>query len=397
MRWLKQSTSVDVPIGPFLDATDGVTAETSLTITQPDIRLKKNGGNWAQKNAAQTLSHEENGNYEVTLDTTDTNTLGLLRLHVAESGALPVWEDFMVVPANVWDSLFGADLLQVDLTQWLGTAAATPTVAGVPEIDVTHWNGTAVATPDTAGYPKVTHKTGSGTGEVLLRSGEVQTTLTGRRFTAQAGGSSTITLDAGASSVTDFYAGWICATKENTGAGQVNVVSTYNGTTKVATMVNAWKTNPDSSTIAELFPLGYVPIEPVDLFDTATGSPAAGSYGERITRIPNADAGTNGGLPTVNGSNYIAGMQGTINTLDALDTAQDSQHSTTQTAIGDLPTNAELATALGTADDAVLAAIALLSARLPAALNNGCIPADVQRINDTEVVGTGTSNDKWRA
>jgi hypothetical protein len=127
-RWLKQSTSVDVPIGPFLDATDGVTAETGLTITQPDVRLKKNGGAWAQKAAAQTLSHEENGYYEVTLDATDTNTLGLLRLAVAESGAVPIWEDFIVLPANVYDSLVGgSDALQVhvnEITNDLITAAA---------------------------------------------------------------------------------------------------------------------------------------------------------------------------------------------------------------------------------------------------------------------------------
>lgn len=129
-RWLKQSTSVDVPIGPFLDSTDGVTAETALTLTQPDIRLKKNGGAWAQKNAAQTLSHEENGYYEVTLDTTDTNTLGLLRLAVAESGALPIWEDFLVVPANVWDSLFGADLLQVDTREVGGTTQTAGDIIG---------------------------------------------------------------------------------------------------------------------------------------------------------------------------------------------------------------------------------------------------------------------------
>lgn len=115
MRLLRQSTSVDVPIGPFVDQSDGFTPETALTITQPDIRLKKDGGAWAQKNAAQTLTHEENGNYEVTLDATDTNTLGLLRLHVNETGALPVWDDFMVIPANVWDSLFSTDFLQVDV------------------------------------------------------------------------------------------------------------------------------------------------------------------------------------------------------------------------------------------------------------------------------------------
>ena len=103
--FLKQSTSVDVPIGPFLDETDGKTAETSLTITQPDVRLKKNAGNWAQKNAAQTLSHEENGWYEVTLDATDTDTLGHLVVAVHESGALPVWREFLVVPAAVYDAM----------------------------------------------------------------------------------------------------------------------------------------------------------------------------------------------------------------------------------------------------------------------------------------------------
>jgi hypothetical protein len=128
--FLKQSTSVDVPIGPFVDATDGVTAETALTITQPDIRLKKNGGAWAQKNAAQTLSHEENGWYEVTLDATDTNTLGLLKLAVHESGALPVFHDFMVLPANVYDSLVsGSDNLQVDTIQVSGT---TQTAGDIP-------------------------------------------------------------------------------------------------------------------------------------------------------------------------------------------------------------------------------------------------------------------------
>jgi len=101
----------------MLDETDGRTAETALTITQSDIRLKKNGGNWAQKNAAQTLSHEENGYYEVTLDATDTNTVGLLRVAVNEAGALPIWEDFMVLPANVYDSLIGgSDTLDVQVT-----------------------------------------------------------------------------------------------------------------------------------------------------------------------------------------------------------------------------------------------------------------------------------------
>jgi len=162
--WLRQSTAVDIPMGPFLDSTDGNTQETGLTITQPDIRLKKNGGDWAQKNAAQTLSHEEAGWYEVALDTTDTATLGHLVVAIHEAGALAVWREFMVVSAMVYDSLIaGGDLLDVNVGQWLGTAAATPTVAGVPEVDLTHWLGTAAAAPTVAGVPEVdiTHVNGA--------------------------------------------------------------------------------------------------------------------------------------------------------------------------------------------------------------------------------------------
>ena len=37
-----------------------------------------------------------------------------------------------------------------------------------------------------------------------------------------------------------------------------------------------------------------------------------------ITALPNANAAANGGLPTVDANNYIAGLQGSINTLDSL-------------------------------------------------------------------------------
>src|SRR3990172_5948277 len=122
-RYLKQSTSVDVPIGPFLDNTDGFTAETALTITQPDVRLKKGAAAWGQKAAAQTLAHEENGWYEVTLDATDTNTIGHLVVAIHESGALPVWREFEVLAANVFDSLYGAatDKLDVNVEEWDAT------------------------------------------------------------------------------------------------------------------------------------------------------------------------------------------------------------------------------------------------------------------------------------
>lgn len=171
--YLRQSTAVTVPVGPFVSSTDGDTESTALTISQADVRLKKNGGDAAQKNNASSLTHDELGVYDCPLSTTDTNTLGILSLIVHESGALIVRHDYMVVPANIWDSWFASDLQQVDVREHVGVTA----ISGA---------------------------------------------------------------------------------------------------------------------------------------------------------IPAVAAGANGGLPTVNGSNYIAGMAGTINTLDGLDTAQDTQHATTQ-------------------------------------------------------------------
>lgn len=147
--WLKQSTAVEVKIGPFVDASDGVTAEDGLTISQADVRLKKNDGDWAQKNETTAAAHEEAGNYRCLLDTTDTNTLGRLELAVAESGALPVWREFMVVPANVWDSFFGTDKLETDVAQFGGTNLTAS--GGRPEVNTSHVAGTAQTGHDIGG------------------------------------------------------------------------------------------------------------------------------------------------------------------------------------------------------------------------------------------------------
>lgn len=125
--WLKQSTTTTVKLGPFVDETDGKTAETGLTISRADVRLSKNGGDMAQKNDSTACTHDEIGYYDCVLNATDTGTLGRLGVMVHEAGALPVWMDFMVVPANVFDSLFGSDRLQVhadEITAGLITATA---------------------------------------------------------------------------------------------------------------------------------------------------------------------------------------------------------------------------------------------------------------------------------
>lgn len=81
---------------------------------------------------------------------------------------------------------------------------------------------------------------------------------------------------------------------------------------------------------------------------------------------------------------------------DTLETLSDQ--------IDDLPTNSELATALGTADDAVLAAVATVDNNVDAIKAKtdsltftvaGQVDANIQYVNDTEVTGDGQTGTEW--
>jgi hypothetical protein len=156
--FLKQSTAVVIQFGPLVDPTDAVTAKTGLVSAidhaSTGILLSKNGGTRTIRHATVTAStHDSDGYYKVTLDTTDTNTLGHLR--VAWSSAancLPYYRDFLVLAANVYDSLVAASVyLKTDLTQVL-------TVAGVPTKLSAQANVTTIGTVNTAiNAPDVTH------------------------------------------------------------------------------------------------------------------------------------------------------------------------------------------------------------------------------------------------
>lgn len=200
--YLKQSTAVTLKVGPFVDETDGKTAETSLTISQADVRLSKNGGNMAQKNESTSLTHDEIGMYDCPLNTTDTNTLGILTVNVHESGALPVRQDYMVLAANVYDSLVG----------------------GGDTLDV---NASVTASDIAAAL-------------VALNIGG----------TAQSGAAGTITLAAGASASNDEYNSRVILIVSGTGAGQApRLISDYVGATKVATITPNWATEPDNTSV----------------------------------------------------------------------------------------------------------------------------------------------------
>lgn len=70
-----------------------------------------------------------------------------------------------------------------------------------------------------------------------------------RRNTAQAGASTTITLDASASATDDIYNYELIEIISGTGVGQGKFITDYVGSTKVATVDSAWATNPDNTSV----------------------------------------------------------------------------------------------------------------------------------------------------
>lgn len=135
--YLRQSTaSQEVPLGYFVDSTDGNTEETALSIANTNIKLWKAGATALVNKNSGGGTHMSNGVYYAVLDATDSNTLGSLIIFCHVAGALPVKVECVVLAPNIYDSLIGGgDLLDVELGA-VATAANLATVAGYIDTEV---------------------------------------------------------------------------------------------------------------------------------------------------------------------------------------------------------------------------------------------------------------------
>jgi hypothetical protein len=320
VRLLRQSTaSQEQVIGPFVDDTDFKTPETALTIANTDIKIVKGGATTQVDKNSGGGTHIANGYYSIVFDATDTNTLGSLFVSINETGALPVWHEFEVISAEAYDALqstgngLRADIRATKGTALVGqagytgidwsavvnpsatvgltnttisTSQAVNSVTSAVTANVTQWGGTAVASATVradliniagAAVSTTTAQLGVnavqaggtawGSGAITAASiadGAIDRATfaadtglqTVRSNTAQAGAATSITLDAGASSTTDFFDGCTILLTGGTGSGQYRLVTAYNGTTKVATVTPAWATNPDNTSTFAILPRG---------------------------------------------------------------------------------------------------------------------------------------------
>lgn len=118
------TASQEVPLGYFLDSTDGNTEETGLTIANTDIKLHKAGATTLANKNSGGGTHISNGIYYATLDATDTNTLGAMVIFCHVSGALAVRLECEVLAQPVYDALYGSGNLPSDVLAISGDSTA---------------------------------------------------------------------------------------------------------------------------------------------------------------------------------------------------------------------------------------------------------------------------------
>lgn len=133
-------------------------------------------------------------------------------------------------------------------------------------------------------------------GPLMRACAMAQTTLgAAHADTAQAGATGSITLAAGASASDDAYNGLAIRTIAGTGSGQRRLIVDYNGTTKVATVNQAWATAPDVTTTYSIDAQAcYVPVtathESVTIYVYIDGllhefNGCRGTWSARINRL----------------------------------------------------------------------------------------------------------------
>jgi hypothetical protein len=143
-----------------------------------------------------------------------------------------------------------------------------------------------------------------------------------RQNTAQAGGASTVTLDASASATNDIYKNQAIHILSGTGAGQTRIITAYNGTTKVATVNTAWATNPASDSVFQVLANGEDgSISPAGIADAVWDEAradhvTAGSFGQGVASV---QGNVTGSVASVTGAvgSVTGNVTGSVGSLAA--------------------------------------------------------------------------------
>ena len=190
-------------IGPFIDAADGFTPLTGLTITAADVKLSKDGNAFVSSTIASSASHQLDGWYQITLPLADTGIVGILVVSVKKAGSLPVFHEMSVVTGNTYKAfVVGSHFMDAN-TRFIDSAF--PIVSGLSKlIDGDGFKDSIIkgVTLDTTSIAKVVsgvldevlsgHTTAGTAGKALLDAESGGKTLTNK--TTLSGDGTTVTV-----------------------------------------------------------------------------------------------------------------------------------------------------------------------------------------------------------
>lgn len=334
---LRQSTAVDVLVGPMVDKTDGATAETGEG--SATVKLSKNGQTLGAKNGSG-FTHDADGYYNCVFSATDTDTIGTLILAIAASAnALPVRHEFQVLDPTTYDAIYASSptmLTALDVGQLYESTIGTVTgqtefICDVSIISDDNWIGKTVTIEDVS------------TGETVARwvADVVQST-------------DTIHINAAC----PFTVVTTDKVRVHHETDATYAIENYDPSTRTEAVADR------DSILAKL--LAYIQLSLRK--DAAIATDLSTEEAEI-----NADEGSGAGAYD--------------NAVDSLEAQADVS---TEVRLAEL----DAANVPGVLDSNATG-IANIQSRIPAALTNGVIDANVERVNATLVTGDGQPGTEW--
>ena len=242
MQFLKADTLTEVLLGPFVDISDGYTLISTAAIGAADAALVvKHDGSSVAIGTDGTLTAVDDGYYTMTVTAAQTSDEGRLSVIVEDvSLHLPVRHDFMVVNANVYDSLYAAattDYLQTDVLQVGGDSTS-----GTDFKDMV----------DTAYDPANNRIDANMTTINGVSAANLEQIMSNAvSFTCDATGSTSTVNTSGLSSTDDAYIGRVLIFDHDTTTaalrGQAGVITDYTGSTGLITFAASTFTTASAS------------------------------------------------------------------------------------------------------------------------------------------------------
>jgi hypothetical protein len=294
-------------------------------------------------------------------------------------------------------------MIDANLVRWLGTAASTPTVAGVPNVNVKTFNDlTAVAlplVPTTAGRTldvAATGEAGLDFANVNLPAGSVPALGIVDSGTLQGATGTTAQLRAAASFADSRLIGMTILITGGTGVGQARVITAYTDATDTAT-VDAWTTTPDAT--STYIVIGTAPASATAL-PTVLLSPGTGT-GQVLLSAGQLTVGTNNdksgySLSQSFPANFASLSITAGGLVDITQAAADKVWGSATRTLTAIST--ALALSVWDVLEASIGTANSIGLKLKKFSFNGSneVAANTESINNTPVLGTGGAADKWR-